>query len=152
MNYSTIINITFNPKSIGCRGWGGICVWTESQRSAGTWPPHRNLNSSALPQPDSDGDKRNLWLGFYSVSHWWVPRHSTGMVMLINVNICLCWHTSRLWSGTIMWIECIWTTWHRAEAGLWCRCSDCRGDSSFSKWNNIQLFALISLRSLVLRV
>lgn len=82
VNYSTNVNIAFTSNSAGCRGWRGICVWTESQRSAGTWPPHRHLNSSTLPQPDSDGDQRNLRLGFYSVSHRWDPWYGKCMMML----------------------------------------------------------------------
>lgn len=48
----------------------GVCVWTESQRPAGTWPQCRCFNLSALPQPESEDHKCSLWLGLYSSSDW----------------------------------------------------------------------------------
>lgn len=40
----------------------------------------------------------------------------------------LCCHIHRLWSGVVMWLERIWTTWYRPEAAFYCRGSSCEGD------------------------
>lgn len=68
------------------RKWRGVCVWTESQRPAGTWPQCRCLNFSTLPQSESEGHTSRLRLGFYSSSQWWEHFHTRSLLPILHMH------------------------------------------------------------------